>query len=149
MRIEDEIRQDKFINNQQKAHINILFTASWLNLRLKGLLGPFGISTQQFNVLRILRGYQRPMCIRELTLRMLDKSSNASRLVAKLIDKGLVAKETNPADHRFAEITLTERGRQVLEEASSVISGDTARFQSQLTETEAGMLSDLLDKLRG
>jgi DNA-binding MarR family transcriptional regulator len=149
MKIEAEIRQEKFQNNLQKAQVNILFTASWLSLRQKGLLMPFGISPQQFNVLRIVRGFRRPMCIRELTSRMLDKSSNASRLVVKLIDKGLVTKETNPADHRFSAIWLTEAGLDLLEKASEVIAKDTAQAGNFLTEAEAGMLSDLLDKLRG
>ncbi|MFQ5447919.1 MAG: hypothetical protein ACE5FF_13405 [Saprospiraceae bacterium] len=94
MRIEDEIKQSHFPNEFVKAHINVLYTAVWAGLAVSQSLKSFNISHQQFNVLRILRGrYPEPASIRDLTERMIDKSSNASRLVDKLVAKGLAVKK--------------------------------------------------------
>ncbi|MCC6725700.1 MAG: MarR family transcriptional regulator [Saprospiraceae bacterium] len=150
MRIEEEIKQKAFSNEYIKGHVNILFTASWLSANGAKVLKPIGISPQQFNILRILRGMQpNPGSIKELTERMIDKSSNASRLVDKLIAKKLVVKAKCSADNRRAEVLISEEGLKLLEEASEKMDGLTNALGSKLTEAEAKQLNVILDKLRG
>lgn len=148
MKIEDEIHQFKFSNEYHKMAINILFTGKWIEQRNAVVLKPFNISGQQFNILRILRG-QHPLCATMTTLqeRMLDKMSNASRLVEKLRVKGLVDRKENEIDRRQVRVTITEKGLSVLKELDSVISKNENSFTG-ITTQEANLLSDLLDKLR-
>ena len=90
MNLEQEINQSVFKDNFHKAHVNLLFTAAWLNHKVNRLLKPYDISGQQFNILRILKGMGcKPSSLKLITSRMLDKTSNTSRLVDKLIDKNL------------------------------------------------------------
>ena len=150
MRIEEEIKQKSFANEYTKAHINILFTASWLSSGAAKELKDLGISAHQFNILRILRGmYPDPASIKELTERMIDKSSNASRLVDKLIAKNLVAKAKCSGDNRRAEVVISEEGLNLLVIASEKIDRFTESFSTNLTESEVATLNILLDKLRG
>ena len=122
MKIEEEIKQKKFKDVYHKAHINVLFTASWLSKHSTDLLKPYHISIQQFNILRILRGlYPEPATVKLLTERMIDKMSNASRLVEKLKQKGLVERRVCPSDRRRVDVRITEDGLQLLGEVSSVL----------------------------
>ncbi len=149
MKIEDAIKQKQFYNDLHKAHINILFTASWLNQRTAAVLKPYDISVQQFNILRILRGmHPKPATVKLLTDRMLDKMSNASRLVDKLKKKGYVDRQECPTDRRRVDITITEEGMKVINEASSELEGHLFDAPNALNDTEIRQLSDLLDKLR-
>jgi DNA-binding MarR family transcriptional regulator len=115
MSIEDEINQTKFESEHHKAVINVLFTSSWLyninNTRLK----PYGITAEQYNVLRILRGsHPKKMMLAEITCRMLDKNSNATRLVEKLRQKGCVKREVCEENRRQLDISITTKGLDVL-----------------------------------
>jgi DNA-binding MarR family transcriptional regulator len=150
MKIEQEIQQKAFISNYHKAHVNILFTSSWLSLRVVHWLKPFNISMQQFNVLRILRGSRPdPLSVTQLMERMLDKASNASRLVDKLSQKKLVAKMIPEEDQRMIKVFITNEGLDVLDRASKVVDQELTEVFSSLSQEEAGLLSDYLDKLRG
>lgn len=150
MKIEDEIKQKSFVNEYVKAHVNILFTASWIAYGTAKSLKEFGISTHQFNILRILRGmYPKPGSIKELTERMIDKSSNASRLVDKLIAKKLVVKAKCHEDNRRAEVVISESGLQLLQAASERVDEFTLSFSNNLTQEEVTTLNSLLDKIRG
>ncbi|MDT3741334.1 MAG: MarR family transcriptional regulator [Candidatus Kapabacteria bacterium] len=148
MKIEDEIQQFKFSNEYHKMAINILFTGKWIEQRNAEVLKPFNISGQQFNILRILRG-QHPLCATMTTLqdRMLDKMSNASRLVEKLRVKGLVDRKENEVDRRQVRVTITDKGLNILKELDLLIS-ERENSYSGITSEEAIILSDLLDKLR-
>ena len=149
MNIEEEIQQRRFRNVYQKAHINVLFTASWLSQQSAQVLKPFNISWQQFNILRILRGmHPQPATIKRLTERMIDKMSNASRLVDKLKRKGLVERKTCPNDRRQVEIRITELGLSVLEEASRVLESDLEAKIASISPEEARQLNKILDKMR-
>lgn len=150
MKIEEEINQKKFKSVYHKAHINVLFTASWLSQSSAHLLKPYKISWQQFNILRILRGmYPEPATVKLLTERMIDKMSNASRLVEKLKKKGYVDRRVCPSDRRRVDIEITEKGLQVLEDISRIVEEGLHRKMSSLSQEEAGQLNGLLDKLRG
>ncbi len=150
MRIEEEIEQKVFQDIYQKTHINVLFTAAWLNQHVQGVLKPYRISWQQFNILRILRGMSpRPASVKLLTRRMIDKTSNASRLVEKLSRKGLVDRQVCPEDRRQAEVTLTQKGHALLEDTSAAMSMLFAEEFNHLSPDEAVTLNKLLDKMRG
>jgi DNA-binding MarR family transcriptional regulator len=149
MKIEDEIKQKKFRNETHKLLINLLFTGSWVtNLNMQ-FLKPFGITPQQYNILRILRG-QHPSAatINLLQERMLDRMSNASRLVEKLRVKGLVERCVSKGDRRAVDVVITEKGLTLLKEIDVL----DDEFDSKLRNVdhhETKMLNDLLDKLRG
>ncbi len=149
MRLEEEINQPKFRSNYHKAHLNILFTAAWLNQNTAQVLKAFNISGQQFNILRILRGrYPEPATVKLLTERMIDKMSNASRLVEKLKQKGMVERHACPDDRRRVDIVITDKGMETVNEASKALENGEREVSQQLSAEEAGQLSDLLDKLR-
>ena len=150
MRIEEEIQQKVFINEYQKSHINILYTAGWLELGLTQVLKPYNISPQQFNILRILRGSHPALVgITELTARMLDKSPNTSRLVDKLIAKNYCHKMICADDNRRMNVGITETGLSMLQLASSDMEAFMYHHFSAITLEEAATLNLILDKLRG
>ncbi len=150
MSLEDEIKQVKpFRSERQKAMVNIMFTHGWVNDRFRDFMKPFGLTQQQYNVLRILRGSEpdplSTSCIRD---RMIDRMSDASRIVERLCQKGLVKRTQSPVDRRLVEVRITQAGLQLLQ----TIDGqqeDMQRSFSNLTEDELKQLNHLLDKLRG
>lgn len=149
MRIEDEIKQKQFSNIYHRMSVNILFTASWLQTHHLRMLKPHGITPQQYNVLRILRGqHPNAASVGLIQERMLDRSSNASRLVDKLVAKKLVDRKTCPDDRRQVDIKITTAGLELLERMDV----DMKKWEGMmktLSEDEAGQLGELLDKLRG
>ena len=150
MKIDDEIQQKQFRNPHQKAAINLIFSAAWLNHRHAQALKPVGISVQQFNILRILRGmHPEPATVKLLTERMLDKMSNASRLVDKLKLKGLVEREACHEDRRRVNVRITKDGLELLAMASMKIEEQEEALSFCLSVQEAETLSQLLDKFRG
>ncbi|QKG56836.1 MarR family transcriptional regulator [Hymenobacter sp. BRD128] len=150
MRLEDEIKQPSFQSEGQKAYLNILFTSGWLSLRQAAAFRPYGLTLPQFNVLRILRGqHPKPATVALLIDRMLDKTSNASRIVDKLEEKKLVTRTVCPANRRAVDIRITEAGLALLHEIDE--SGLTAFRQhgpEALSDEELRQLNNLLDKLR-
>lgn len=150
MKIEQEIKQKKFNSEYQKAHINILFTASWLSQQSTHLLRPLNISWQQFNILRILRGMTpEPATVKVLTERMIDKMSNASRLVDKLNKKGLVKRVACPEDRRRVNVYITQEGLELLRKASVLMENNLQERMGNISGEEAAHLNLLLDKMRG
>lgn len=148
--IEEAIQQPKFSSPGHRAQVNIIYTAAVLNQVTNRELKPFGISLQQFNILRILRGRgSTPVTIKLLTQRMLDKMSNASRLVDKLKDKGLVIREECSEDRRRVDILITNAGLELIDKASRAVEQARVKHFEHLTNEEADQLSKLLDKLRG
>lgn len=149
MKIEEAIQQKRFISEYQKASLNILFTSAWINQTNTAILKPYGLTGQQFNVLRILRGqHPKPATVKLLTERMIDKMSNASRLVDKLLAKGLVERITSTTDRRRVDVNITEQGLALLQEASADIEEGLGLFERNLSVDEAIELNRLLDKLR-
>lgn len=148
MKIEDEIKQQKFISNHQKAVINLIFTSNWLINQQQHFFKPFGITGQQFNVLRILKGqYPNSISAKEIKSRMLDQNSDISRLLDRLISKNLIEKKSCPKDKRATDIFITENGLTLLKEISRK-QRDIDQVLT-LTDSEAELLSNLLDKGRG
>ncbi|SEP64663.1 MarR family winged helix-turn-helix transcriptional regulator [Neolewinella agarilytica] len=148
--IEEAIQQPKFETSSHRAQVNIIYTAAWLNHGTIKALKPYGLSLQQFNIMRILRGRGgQPSTIKLLTERMLDKMSNASRLVDKLKEKGYVERKECAEDRRRVDILITEAGLDVIERASQAVERSRSSSFNTLTDEEANQLSHLLDKLRG
>lgn len=149
MKIEQEISQKKFRNPWQKSAINLLFTHSWLQLRLKDYMKGFGVTPQQFNVLKILKGQgENPVSTCVVRDRMLDKMSDVSRIVARLQEKGLVNVARAHHDKRLVDIVISSKGLALIDEMDA--STETMdSFIQNLSEEEAIQLSDLLDKMRG
>jgi DNA-binding MarR family transcriptional regulator len=148
MKLEQEIRQQKFRNEFHKLAVNIAFTHFWVLDRMKARLKPFGISLQQFNLLRILRGqYPKPATINLLKERMMDKSSDASRLVERLRLKGFVERVTCSHDRRSVDIVITEKGLDVLKRVDAQDANMDRDFEA-LSESEAGLLNEMLDRIR-
>jgi len=148
MKIDDEIKS-RFTNAQQKAHVNILFTANQLEYHTIQILKPFGLSPQQFNILRILRGQNgKAVPLKLLSERMLDRMSNTSRLVDKLVSKKFVKRTVRSDNRRQVDITITSTGLEILEKAYETLEKKKQSYNS-MTDQELDVLSDLLDRYRG
>lgn len=148
MKIEEEIKQSAFKNEYQKAYINVIFTSGYLEQAQSALFKPFGVTLPQYNVLRILRGqHPKPATISLIIDRMLDKTSNASRIVDKLVAKELVTRKQCPADRRTVDVTITDKGLELLKRMDE-LEGGTGTGVRNLTEEEAHQLNILLDKIR-
>lgn len=150
MRLEDEIKQSTFPSEGQKAYLNILFTSGWLSLRQAAAFRPYGVTLPQFNVLRILRGqHPLPATVALLIERMLDKTSNASRIVDKLEEKKFVTRTVCPANRRAVDIRITEGGLRLLRQIDdSGLTDARQNGMSALNESEYVLLNQLLDKIR-
>jgi DNA-binding MarR family transcriptional regulator len=120
MGIEKDIQQTNFRNEFQKMGINIIYTANWLNEKMGQILSTEDITQQQYNILRILRGSDVPLSTLKIRERMLDKMSDTSRIVDRLIVKGLVEKTACVKDKRLVDITATKKGLQLLEKLDSL-----------------------------
>lgn len=149
MGIEENIKQKEFASIYIKTEINILYTSGWIENINNKFLKEFEISLQQFNVLRILRGqFPEPVTLLLISERMIDKMSNATRLVEKLRIKGLVSRELNPNNRRQVDILITELGLNLLKRIDLVYNQLVNKYKNLSTD-EAETLNQLLEKLRG
>ena len=135
----------KFPNNKVKALLNIIYTANWISSQQNSFFKPYGISPQQFNILRILKGAKESLKVQTIKERMLERAPNATRLMDKLCGKDLIKRIACPEDRRVVHIEITEIGLNLLEDISKHMKAD---YIENLTDEEAGYLSDLLDKIR-
>ena len=147
MGIEKDINQVKFKSARQKAMLNVLFSYGWITEKIKQLLAPEDITPQQYNILRILRGANQPISTLQIRERMLDKMSDTSRIVDRLIVKGLVEKRICERDKRLVDVFITEKGRTLLKEMDSDAEQMDKLLQN-ISEEEAGQLNHLLDTAR-
>ncbi|QDO94738.1 MarR family transcriptional regulator [Formosa sediminum] len=134
-----------FPNNKVKAMLNIIYTANWINSYQNTFFKPFKISSQQYNILRILKGAGKPLKVQTIKERMVERSPNVTRLMDKLFAKNLISRIPCPTDRRVVYIEITTQGLDLLDEIAKTKMGDIFK---NLTEEEAAQLSDLLDKLR-
>jgi DNA-binding MarR family transcriptional regulator len=145
-KIEDEIRQKKFTSIHQKAVINLIYTSNWLQNQQQDFFKSFGITGQQFNILRILKGqFPKSISATEIKSRMLDRNSDVSRLLDRLASKNLITKQTCPNDKRASDVLITAEGVALLNEINKNQKQDRVL---SLSDEEAERLSDLLDKAR-
>lgn len=149
MKIEEAIKQKEFKDPYNKAVVNLLYTHSYIVSLQSSLFKDFGLSPEQYNVLRILRGQKgNAITVSSIQERMLNRMSNASRLVEKLKRKDLVIRRECESDRRQVDVLITEKGLLVLNQIEHLSDGHN-RTLIQLDETEVNQLNDLLDKLRG
>jgi DNA-binding MarR family transcriptional regulator len=147
MGIEKDIQQTSFRNEHQKLGINIMYTANWLNEKIASILSREDITQQQYNILRILRGADKPLSTLQIRARMLDKMSDTSRIVDRLVAKELVEKNTCPTDKRLVDVTLTKKGFAVLEKLDQ-LNHHLDSLMKGISEKEASTMNQLLDQLR-
>ena len=148
MSIETDIKQNNFKSSRMKAIVNIFYTNSWLQTVQMEIFKPFDLTIQQYNVLRILRGqYPNPITVIAIIERMMDKMSNASRLVDKLLLKDLAIRTECPNDRRAVDVKITQKGLDLLAELD-VLQDNWENNLTGISEEEALQLSDLLDKIR-
>ena len=147
MGIEKDIQQTNFRNEFQKMGINIIYTANWLNEKMGQILSTEDITQQQYNILRILRGSECPLSTLKIRERMLDKMSDTSRIVDRLIVKDLVEKTACVKDKRLVDITVTKKGLQLLEKLDA-LNEQIDFILKGVSEKEATTINQILDKLR-
>jgi DNA-binding MarR family transcriptional regulator len=148
MKLEEEIKQQRFQTPYHRMAVNIMFTGNWIHKDLSCQLRAFGLSLQQHNVLSILKGqYPQPCTLGLIQERMLDRESNATRLIDKLLQKGLVDRCQCAENRRKVDILITKAGLALLEETAAIMQNIPARYQ-HLSPEEATLLGHLLDKLR-
>lgn len=147
MGIEKDIQQEHFRSVYQKLTINLIFSNNWITEKIKEILLSEDITHQQYNILRILRGSKKPLSTLQIRERMLDKMSDTSRIVERLVKKELVEKKVCSTDKRLVDVSISQNGLDVLkrlDEKNTELDG----ILQNLTPKEAEQLSDLLDKMR-
>ena len=148
MAIENDIQQTSFSGPRQKAMINLLFTYGWVIEKIKDFLSKEDITHQQYNILRILRGsHPKPLSTLQIRERMLDKMSDTSRIVDRLVVKGLAKKTLCKKDRRLVDVTITEKGKKLLEKLDGR-QPEMDNIFGNLSVNEAAQLNTLLNKIR-
>jgi DNA-binding MarR family transcriptional regulator len=147
--IENDIQQVNFVNSRQKAMINLLYTYGWVIEKIRTFLSKEDITHQQYNILRILRGsLPKPLSTLQIRERMLDKMSDTSRIVDRLVVKGLVKKSTCHKDKRLVDVVIMDKGLRLLKKLDAE-ADHISDIMGNLSEEDAAELSPLLDKMRG
>ncbi|MBO9570967.1 MAG: MarR family transcriptional regulator [Chitinophagaceae bacterium] len=147
MSIEKDIQQARFNNEYHKMNVNLIFTYNWVMEQSRKFYEKADLTPQQYNILRILRGASAPLSTLQIRQRMLDKMSDTSRIVDRLVKKELVEKVISKTDRRLVDVTISDKGRQLLNQLDQQVH----ELDSQLTgisEEEARTMNTLLDKLR-
>jgi DNA-binding MarR family transcriptional regulator len=147
MGIDKEIKQATFRNNQNKAMVNIMFTHAWMVDHIKSFVKSENITPQQYNILRILRGAGEPLSTLQLRERMLDKMSDTSRIVERMVSKNLVQKAVSEKDKRMVDVIITPQGSELLENLDRR-NEELDAVVNHLSDDELETLNNLLDKLR-
>lgn len=148
MGIDSDIKQTKFRSERQKAFINLVYTYGWISERSRAIFATEDITSQQFNILRILRGSDpQPLSTLQIRERMLDKMSDTSRIVDRLVIKDLVKKGTCKKDRRLVDVMITDKGKALLERLDKR-EAELDNILSNLTIEESELLNQLLDKIR-
>ena len=148
MSLEEQIKQKSFTSEAEKAIVNISFTQSYFAGLLNSALKQYNVSIQQFNVLRILKGqHPKPVSVNDITDRMIDKMSNASRLVEKLRLKGFVERNKCSFDKRQVDVSITNSGIAILDQLNLVIGG-LISSHNHVSSEEYQQINTLLDKIR-
>ena len=146
--LEDEIRQKRsFTSLHEKALVNIMYTHGWVIERMRLFFKSYGITIKQYNILRILKGADEPLSTSQIRLRMLDKMSDTTRLIDRMVTKGWVKKSVSKTDRRLVDIMITDEGLDLLDEIKGIESQAEEIF-GNLSIEEVQKLSDLLDKVR-
>lgn len=149
MKLEEEIKQKNFKNEYQKMIVNLIYTGNWLNARNAEFLKPYGVTNQQYNILRILKGqYPEPVTVNILIDRMLDKMSNASRIVDKLLAKKLAERKISKGDRRCVDVVITDKGLKLLDRIEETLKKWEEQFKV-IKLNDVKKINNILDRLRG
>lgn len=147
MSLEKDINQKLFRNEYQKGVVNLIYTYNWMNEKMKTFFDKENITGQQFNILRILRGAAKPISTLQIRERMLDKMSDTSRIVDRLVLKGLAKKSICKVDKRLVDVSISNKGKTILEKIDQYNKDMDAIFGG-LSNSEVKTLNTLLDKIR-
>ncbi len=148
MKLEEALKTDKFLTQKQKAGLNILYTAWWLKTIISSELKILGLTHEQYNVLRILKGkHPQQMCVKDIGSRMIEQNSNVPRIIDRLVTKNLVSRSTSDVDKRETVMTLTTTGIEVLRNATNKMNAKIKTIMT-ISETEAEGLNSLLERFR-
>lgn len=147
--IAEELQMSSFLNDYQKAYLNLLFTANWYSVAIQKALKDHGLTNAQYNVLRILRGHQvSAMSAMDIQDRMIYSNSNVSRILEKLLEKGLIVSIACPENRRRNNVSITESGLTMLEACEPIPLMIFRKMSAAISEDEARTLNDILEKLR-
>lgn len=150
MKTSDALQMASFASPQEQLVLTVLHTASGLLSKHRMLLKPHGITPEQFNILRILRGQKgKPIALRDISSRMIDKNSNTSRLIDKLLTKGLVKRESCPADRRRVDIVLTATGQEITEALKNIMDREMSSLEDVWSNEDAQEAIEVLDRWNG
>lgn len=148
MKLEEVLKTSKFNDEVHKATLNILYTSYWMRDNMSAVMKDIGITTEQFNILRILKGkHPEAMCVKDIGSRMIEKSSNVPRILDRLVAKELVMRSTSKEDKRETIISLTETGMKTLQTANEALV-EINKKTIGINNEEAVVLNQLLEKLR-
>ena len=148
MKTIDQELKTSFANNKFRLITNLIFTSNWFQHNYMTILKPHGVSIQQYNVLRILKGANDWMTMHDLKSRMIDKTPNATRLSDKLLDKGYVERKRSDEDRRVVYLKISEKGLEFVAALDKLDYSDQMSFMDKITEEEAETFSKILDKMR-
>lgn len=148
MRIEEALKTTRFRSEPHKAILNLLYSAYWFNDNFNQMLKPFGITQEQFNVLRILRGsFPNALCVRDIASRMIEKSSNVPRILDRLARKEYIIRQQSSDDKRETNIVITPQALDLLKKMDVIVT-ESENNLINLTDEEAFTLNELLEKIR-
>ncbi|BDS11538.1 MarR family winged helix-turn-helix transcriptional regulator [Aureispira anguillae] len=145
----DELTKTKFTDDRHRLVTNIMYTSNWIKNLFTELLKPYGLSVQQFNILRILRGAKDWVAMNDVKRLMIEKAPNATRLSDKLLEKKLIERKRSEQDRRMVYLRISDAGLAVLEQLDLIKEGEHIDFIGRITEEEAKALNLVIDKLRG
>ena len=149
MKIEEVIKSTVIMDNSKKAILNVMYTQNIISDHFNEILKPYDLSSEQYNVLRILRGQKgNPANMFVIQERMIAKTSNTTRLVDKLLLKNFVTREVCPENRRKIEVGITQGGLDVLAELDPKVIEHEQKFAANLTSEELEQLNSLLEKFR-
>ncbi len=146
--IDQEVKT-KFMNDKHRLVTNIIYTAGWIYNLSAELLKPYGLSNQQYNILRILRGAKDWVAMSKVKELMIEKSPNATRLANKMLDKGLIERQRSDSDRRVVYVQITAKGLALLKEIGELDDGGMSEVVDRVTDAEARQMSEMLDRMRG
>lgn len=148
MKLEDAIKSNRFTDDRHRATVNLIYTAYWLKSSISGALKQYGLTMEQHNVLRILKGsHPKDLCVKEIASRIVEKSSNVPRIVDRLVAKKLVHRYQSKEDKRETLVSLTDKGIETIQLARQLVEELTANTIN-LSQEEAATLNALLEKMR-
>src|SRR5687768_13868256 len=147
MSLEKDIQQSRFRSEYHKMTVNIIYTHNWMMEQSRKFFEKADLTPQQFNILRILRGAGKPLSTLQIRQRMLDKMSDTSRIVDRLVKKGLVKKVVCKSDRRLVDVSISDTGLELLEKLDQT-SDEMDSVINKLSKEEAEKLNELLDKIR-